>query len=216
MSSTETKSLTDRGGAVREGEALDVAAVENWLRAEGIALDGQAELTQFSGGASNWTYRLKYANRDLILRRPPAGTKAKSAHDMQREYRVQSALKPQYPAVPDMVALCTDESVIGCDFYVMDRIDGIIPRANLPRGLELSQAQVRALCENAIDKLAELHRVDYRVAGLESLGKGDGYVRRQVEGWSARYLKAKTWNVPSFRRSATGCTPTCRTTWPTA
>ena len=200
MSSTETKSLTDRGGAVREGEALDVAAVENWLRAEGIALDGQAELTQFSGGASNWTYRLKYANRDLILRRPPAGTKAKSAHDMQREYRVQSALKPQYPAVPDMVALCTDESVIGCDFYVMDRIDGIIPRANLPRGLELSQAQVRALCENAIDKLAELHRVDYRVAGLESLGKGDGYVRRQVEGWSARYLKAKTWNVPSFRK----------------
>ena len=99
-----------------------------------------------------------------------------------------------------MVALCTDESVIGCDFYVMDRIDGIIPRANLPRGLELSQAQVRALCENAIDKLAELHRVDYRVAGLESLGKGDGYVRRQVEGWSARYLKAKTWNVPSFRK----------------
>jgi len=200
MSGADAQFLTDRGGAVREGEALDVAAVEGWMREQGVQLHGEAELTQFSGGASNWTYRLKYANRDLILRRPPAGTRAKSAHDMQREYRVQSALKPQYPAVPDMVALCTDESVIGCDFYVMDRIDGIIPRANLPRGLELGEAQVRELCENAIDKLAELHGVDYRAAGLETLGRGEGYVRRQVEGWSARYLKARTWNVPSFRR----------------
>ncbi len=191
---------TDRGGAVRAGEELDVAAVDAWLRAQGVALDGQPQVTQFSGGASNWTYRLQYANRDLILRRPPAGTKAKSAHDMGREFTVQRALKPHYPAVPDMVALCKDAAVIGADFYVMDRIDGIIPRANLPRDLQLDAAQVRQLCTHVLDKLIELHRVDYRAAGLESLGKGAGYARRQVEGWSERYLKAKTWNVPGFRR----------------
>src|SRR5690606_35583278 len=108
--------------------------------------------------------------------------------------------KPVYPVVPEMVALCTDEAVIGCDFYLMDRIEGIIPRANLPRALDLSEAQVRALCENAIDQLVALHEVDYRAVGLESLGRGEGYSRRQVEGWSARYLKARTWNVPGFRR----------------
>lgn len=191
---------TDRGGAVRTGEELDIAAIDAWLRVQGVALDGTAEVTQFSGGASNWTYRLRYANRDLILRRPPAGTKAKSAHDMGREYTVQSALKPHYPAVPKMVALCKDAAVIGSDFYVMDRIDGLIARANLPRGVQLDAARTRELCTGVIDKLIELHRVDYRAAGLESLGKGAGYARRQVEGWSERYLKAKTWNVPSFRR----------------
>ena len=191
---------TDRGGAVRAGEELDVAAVDAWLRAQGVALEGEPQVTQFSGGASNWTYRLQYPNRDLILRRPPAGTKAKSAHDMGREYLVQSALKPHYPAVPTMVALCTDPAVIGSDFYVMDRIVGLIPRAHLPRGVALDAAQTRTLCTNVIDKLIELHRVDYRAAGLESLGKGAGYARRQVEGWSERYLKAKTWNVPSFKR----------------
>lgn len=191
---------TDRGGAVRAAEELDIAAIDAWLRAQGVALEGAPQVTQFSGGASNWTYRLHYPNRDLILRRPPAGTKAKSAHDMGREYTVQSALKPHYPAVPTMVALCKDAAVIGSDFYVMDRIDGLIPRANLPRGVTLDSAQTRTLCTNVIDKLIELHRVDYRAAGLESLGKGAGYARRQVEGWSERYLKAKTWNVPSFKR----------------
>lgn len=190
----------DRGGAVRSGEELDIAAIEAWLRAQGVELEGTAEVTQFRGGASNWTYRLKYPQRDLILRRPPAGTKAKSAHDMGREYTVQAALKPHYPAVPGMVALCRDAGVIGSDFYVMERIEGWIPRANLPRGVTLDAAQTRTLCSNVIDKLIELHRVDYRAAGLESLGKGAGYAKRQVEGWSDRYEKAKTWNVPGFRR----------------
>jgi aminoglycoside phosphotransferase (APT) family kinase protein len=191
---------TDRGGAVRAGEELDIAAVDAWLRTHGVVLEGEPQVTQFSGGASNWTYRLQYPNRDLILRRPPAGTKARSAHDMGREFLVQSALKPHYPAVPAMVALCKDAAVIGSDFYVMDRIDGLIPRANLPKGVALDAAQTRTLCTNVIDKLIELHRVDYHAAGLGSLGKGAGYARRQVEGWSERYLKAKTWNVPSFRR----------------
>jgi aminoglycoside phosphotransferase (APT) family kinase protein len=85
-------SAIDVGGTVRAGEELDAVAVENWLKAQGVDLQGQVEVTQYSGGASNWTYRLKYDNVDLILRRPPKGTKAKSAHDMAREYHVQKNL----------------------------------------------------------------------------------------------------------------------------
>src|SRR3546814_19461090 len=77
----------DRAGTVRTGEELNAAAVSAWLRAQGVVLDGEPDVTQFAGGASNWTYRLQYANRDLILRRPPSGTKATFAHDMNREYR---------------------------------------------------------------------------------------------------------------------------------
>ena len=192
-------SVLDRGGAVREGETLDVATITHWLQAQGVALEGQPEVTQFSGGASNWTYRLRYTNRDLILRRPPAGTKAKGAHDMGREYTVQSALKPVFPYVPNMVAFCQDEGVIGSEFYVMDRIEGIIPRKNLPRGMTLSPAQARQLCENLLDRLIDLHQVDVQGTALEKLGKGSGYVRRQIEGWNARWQKVPTWNVLKFR-----------------
>ncbi|GAA5014108.1 phosphotransferase family protein [Acinetobacter puyangensis] len=191
-------SVIDIGGQVRKGEELDIQAVEAWLTQQGVQLQGTAQVTQYSGGASNWTYRLQYDNVDLILRRPPKGTKAKSAHDMVREYTVQKELTPFYPVLPEMVALCQDESVIGCDFYVMKRIEGIIPRANLPKALQFDEAQVHELCINLLDKLIELHQVPYQGTALEKLGKGEGYCRRQVEGWDNRYAKAHTSNVPDF------------------
>ncbi|MBX3423342.1 MAG: phosphotransferase family protein [Pirellulaceae bacterium] len=190
--------LLDRPRDVRSGEELDVAAVDAWLKSRVDCLDGLPQVRQFSGGASNLTYLLTYPQRELILRRPPFGHKAKSAHDMVREYRIQAGLKPVYPTVPTMVALCQDAEVMGCDFYVMDRIRGIIPRANLPRGLSLTAPQTRRMCQGVIDKLIELHQVDYQAAGLESLGKGAGYVKRQIEGWTERYGKSKTWNVPAW------------------
>jgi aminoglycoside phosphotransferase (APT) family kinase protein len=189
----------DVAGPVRQGEELDVRAVDAWLKGVAPDLEGTPEVTQYSGGASNWTYRLKYPRRDLILRRPPAGTRARSAHDMKREYRVQSALKTHYPYVPSMVGLCEDESVIGAEFYVMDRLEGFIPRGRLKHGLGLSAAGNRTLCTNVLDRLVELHRVDAQAAGLASLGKGTGYCARQVEGWTDRYRKTRTWNVPSYR-----------------
>ncbi len=192
-------SVIDIGGNVRNGEELDDRAVGNWLIEHGEDISGPVEVTQYSGGASNWTYRLKYENADLILRRPPTGTKAKSAHDMSREYYVQRALAEYYPVVPEMVLLCQDESVIGCDFYVMKRIEGIIPRANLPKEINFDELQTRELCTNFIDKLIELHQVPYEGTELEKLGKGDGYCQRQVDGWDSRYEKAKTLNVPSFK-----------------
>ncbi|KWR88986.1 phosphotransferase family protein [Cupriavidus sp. IDO] len=189
----------DQAGAVRPGEELDIAAVDRWLKAQDRSLLGQPTITQYSGGASNWTYRLEYRNRDLILRRPPAGTKAAGAHDMAREYFIQKNLKPVYPMVPDTVALCQDPSVIGCDFYVMERIAGIIPRANLSRDLDFTAPRVRELCLNVLDQLIALHQTDYQASGLDSLGKGAGYCKRQVDGWDARYEKSLTWNVPRFR-----------------
>ena len=192
-------SVIDVAGHVRTGEELDIRAVGNWLIEHGEDISGPVEVTQYSGGASNWTYRLQYENADLILRRPPKGTKAKSAHDMSREYHVQRALAEYYPVVPEMVLLCQDESVIGCDFYVMKRIEGIIPRANLPKEINFDELQTRELCTNFIDKLIELHQVPYEGTDLEKLGKGDGYCQRQVDGWDSRYEKAKTINVPSFK-----------------
>lgn len=194
MPSTHS-TVIDRGVEVRPEERFDVQAVTEWLLRKRPELEGEPEVTQFPGGASNWTYRLKYANADLILRRPPAGTKAKSAHNMQREHDIQLMLKRFYPTVPTMVGYCSDTSIIGTDFYVMERIEGIIPRKNLPGDLQLSSEQVRALCTEMLDQLIALHQVNYVEAGLDSLGKGSGYIERQVEGWIRRYDQAKTWNV---------------------
>lgn len=185
-------------GRFRPGEELDVAAVDAWLKPRVPGLAGEPGATQYSGGASNWTYRLEYDGDDLVLRRPPAGTKAKSAHDMGREFRIQKALRPVFPFVPEMIAFCGDDSVIGCEFYVMRRVPGLILRARLPDGLVLDPATSRGMCESVLDRLVELHRVDVKAAGLEGLGRGTGYVLRQIEGWTDRYARARTWNVPRF------------------
>ena len=182
---------------MRVGEELDLVKLNPWLSAHVKGLQGEPIVTQYSGGASNWTYCLSYANTEIVLRRAPKGTKAKGAHDMGREYRLQAALKPVYRYVPTMLAHCDDTSVIGTEFYVMEKLDGIIPRKTMPRGVELSEDQVRQLCLNTIDSLIELHQVDYKAAGLDHLAKGEGYTQRQIDGWAGRYQKAKTWNVPS-------------------
>ena len=190
--------LLDPAQPVREGEQLPVARIAAFLRDAGVVPDGEPTVTQFPGGASNLTYLLTYPDSELILRRPPFGHKAKSAHDMLREARLMQALHPVYPYVPEVLAICSDHEVAGCDFYVMRRIRGIIPRKNLPRGLQIDATQTRQLCLNVIDRLIELHKIDYRAAGLESLGKGAGYVQRQVSGWSERAAQAKTDHSPDF------------------
>ena len=119
---------------------------------------------------------------------------------MGREHRVQAALKPLYPCVPTMIGLCEDASIIGAPFYVMERIPGIILRRRLPDEFGFDAARTRTLCLNVLDKLIELHQVDPAAPGLAGLGKGPGYPKRQIEGWSERYERARTFNVPSFRR----------------
>lgn len=195
MARSARYSMIDQPRALRAEDRFDVEAVDAWLKAQLPGLSGTPEVEQFPKGASNLTYRLRYPDRDLILRRPPPGTKAKSAHDVIREFRIQQALAPVFPKLPVMVAACEDPNVIGSNFYVMERLVGIILRADLPPGLALAPQQVRSLCLNAIDTLIELHSVDVAAAGLARLAKGAGYNRRQIDGWSERFRRARTWNV---------------------
>jgi aminoglycoside phosphotransferase (APT) family kinase protein len=191
--------MTDPSVEVREEDAFDVEAVAAWLRANATDVpDGTPQVRQFPGGASNLTYLLRYPSRDLILRRPPGGVKAKSAHDMRREFTIQSRLAPVFSYVPGMVAFCDDQDVIGSDFYVMERLEGTILRQDLPDGMSLTPHEARTLCTNFVDVLVELHSVDPVAAGLDDLGRGSGYVARQVGGWSDRYRKARTDNVGDY------------------
>jgi len=195
-----TKSIIDTASNVRAGEELPLETLREWLDENIGDLEGDMRVTQYSGGASNWTYCLAFANRSVILRRPPKGTKAKGAHDMGREYRLQSALKPVFDKIPRMLGYTDDESVIGAEFYVMEKFEGIIPRKHFPRGLDITSQQARKLCEVALDELIKLHNVDYKAAALQHIGKGEGYTERQISGWINRYTKAKTWNVPSAKK----------------
>jgi aminoglycoside phosphotransferase (APT) family kinase protein len=201
VTSQPTANFVDRSKPVRAGEELDVDKVTAYLAGIDPSLRGQPEVTQFAGGASNLTYCLSYADgRELVLRRPPFGARAKSAHDMVREARVMKALEPVYPFVPTVLAICEDLSVIDAEFFVMERLTGIIPRTNLPKGMTLSPEDTNTLCRRVLDRMIELHKVDYVSAGLSHLGKGEGYVKRQITGWSDRYRKARTDNVGDFER----------------
>jgi aminoglycoside phosphotransferase (APT) family kinase protein len=184
--------------AVRSEDSFDVEAVRTWLAAQGTKLTGDVEVQQFGGGASNLTYSLRTGDADLILRRPPSGKKAAGAHDMGREFRIQDGLKDAFGLVPQMVAYCEDESVIGSTFYVMQRVDGIIPRRDFPPDVHLGPDQTRQLCLNALDVLMDLHRVDVDATPLAPMNKGNGYVERQISGWSTRFRNAHTEDIGDY------------------
>ena len=176
---------------VRDEDSFDIAKVHAWLEPY-ISQRALPDVQQFRSGASNLTYLLKYPDRELVLRRPPVGTKAVSAHDMKREFLIQSRLKPVYDLVPNVVALCEDHSILGSDFYVMDRIQGEIFRRDVPE--TLTKDDISIMAKSLVSGLVQLHAVDPTI--LQELNKGAGYVQRQVEGWSKRYRNALTDDVP--------------------
>ena len=181
--------------AVREEDRFDVAKMHAWMRPF-INQDQLPEVKQFRSGASNLTYLLSYPDRELVLRKPPVGTKAASAHDMNREFLIQSRLQSVFPLVPKMIALCQDQSVIGSDFYVMEYVEGQIFRRDIPEGITSSDISVMA--DSLINGLVQLHAVDSSI--LAELNKGNGYVQRQVDGWSKRYRNALTDDVPTAEK----------------
>ncbi|MEL6389641.1 MAG: phosphotransferase family protein [Bacteroidota bacterium] len=182
----------DQAKQVRPGEELDLAAVQDFLLRSIPDATGELSIEQFPGGASNLTYLIRLGDRDLVLRRPPYGAKIKSAHDMGREFRVLSALSSHYDKVPTPLAYTEDESIIGCPFYVMERVHGVILRGRGGFMESLSAEQVHDIAEGLIDTFVELHGLDYEVVGLTDLGRPEGYVGRQVSGWTKRYFNAKT------------------------
>ena len=193
--------FSDAPSPVREGQAFDSTKLEPWLRDRVPGLSGALEVMQFGRGFSNLTYLVRIGGengRELVLRRAPPGVKIKSAHDMGREFRILTHLAAAWTKSPRPLAHCEDESLIGSAFYVMERVRGVILRQRVPSGLVLDEATMRRVSESTIDTLAEIHAIDYRAVGLGDLGKPEGYVARQLTGWTERYRKSQTDEVPSF------------------
>jgi aminoglycoside phosphotransferase (APT) family kinase protein len=161
---------------------------------------GALSVAQFPSGHSNLTYLVCLGNRQMVLRRPPFGSKVKSAHDMSREYHVLSKLHVVYPQAPRALLYCEDPLVLGCPFYVMERLRGIILRRNPPEGLVIGAETARLLSEGFVDNLARLHGLDYTAIGLAELGKPRGYLDRQVEGWIERYHGSRTHDLPEVEK----------------
>lgn len=198
------RSWIDKPSTVRQGEELDAGELAIYLREHipDLKVPAPLEVEQFPSGHSNLTYMLRIGERELVLRRPPFGAKIKTAHDMGREYQILSRLAGVYAKAPRVLAYCEDEAVLGAPFYVMERLKGIILRGSAPKGLELAPALMHALSENFVDNLVEIHRVDYQAAGLGDLGRSAGYVRRQIEGWTQRYINARTDDIPDVEHVA--------------
>jgi len=181
----------------RKGEELNTPGVTAFLRKHIPGLEGELVIEQFPSGHSNLTYLLAMGDREMVLRRPPFGAEGiKSGHDMSREYRILSRLHKVYPAAPEPLAYCDDESVNGASFYVMERKKGIILRKELPRGLDMDPATMNGLCRSLVDNLVAIHSIDYEEIGLGDLGRPEGFLARQVEGWAGRYDKARTDDIP--------------------
>jgi aminoglycoside phosphotransferase (APT) family kinase protein len=192
----------DRPGAVRPGEELDHEALGGWLRDRLGGAAGPVAVEQFREGHSNLTYLVRVGGAEYVLRRPPFGNVVRSAHDMGREFRVLDALAPVFPPAPRPLLHCDDPSVIGAPFYLMERRRGVVVRRVLPAGLAGRPDVADRLCRALVDTLAALHEVDWRAAGLSDFGRPEGYVARQVRGWTDRYQAAATGPVPAMDRAA--------------
>jgi aminoglycoside phosphotransferase (APT) family kinase protein len=193
----------DKATDIRNGEELDKDKIMEFLKDTVPGLSGESMIRQFPSGFSNLTYLVTVGDEEFVLRRPPFGKKAKTAHDMSREYKILKALRPFFPYCPEALAYTDDLSIMGCPFYIMQRLKGIILRKNLPDGLALNPDKARKLSENMIRILGELHSVDYIEAGLRDFGKPEGYVKRQVDGWSSRYRDAWTDDAPDYEEIMT-------------
>jgi len=184
--------------AVRAGEEFDTITLDHYLR-EHLAKNASEfdptstiEIEQFPGGHSNLTYLVRYGAREFVLRRPPVGPVAPTAHDMPREYKLLSIINPSFPLAPKPVLLCEDASIIGVPFYLMERRRGFIVRSKVPGQIGESLALRRRLSEAMVDTLVALHAVDIQSTGIVQIGKPAGFVARQVHGWADRWKRSKT------------------------
>jgi aminoglycoside phosphotransferase (APT) family kinase protein len=187
---------------VRDGEGLDTAGLATYLRARGAISVGVITVAQFPRGFSNLTYLVVAGDDEFVLRRPPFGVGAGSAHDVLREYRILESLGPVYPFAPRVRLACDDPAVLGVPFYLMDRVRGTILRGTAPEGMPLDARFLRRLSERFVDVLADLHALDVNAIGLTGIGRPEGYIRRQVDGWTRRYDAARTHEHPEVELAA--------------
>ncbi len=182
---------------VRKGEELNEDTLKQFLFEKQIIRDVKSELevVQFPGGYSNLTYALKIEENEYVLRRPPFGA-VKRGHDMGREYKVLSKLHPVFPKAPRTYVFSEKDEIIGAPFYIMEKVEGTIIRPQNVRQLNISENEFKTIARSWLETFVELHQVDYQAAGLEDLGKPEGYVDRQVVNWGKQYLKAATDDIP--------------------
>jgi aminoglycoside phosphotransferase (APT) family kinase protein len=182
---------------VREGEALPEVALKKYLQEIKLINSVESELfvQQFTHGFSNLTYLLQIENKEFVLRKPPKGA-IKRGHDMNREFKVQSAVHKVYSKVPEMYGFSDDETILGSDFYIMEKVEGVILNYKEAKQRNIPEKDYKNIANSWLDALVELHNVDYNAIGLADLGKPDGYVQRQISNWGKQYLKAKTDEYP--------------------
>ncbi|MDX1644169.1 MAG: phosphotransferase family protein [Thermoanaerobaculia bacterium] len=197
----------DRPAPVRPGEELDVEALASYLAERRPDLVGAIEVEQFPSGFSNLTYSVRIERPEeepleLVLRRPPFGSRVATAHDMEREYHILAALAGRFATAPRPLLLCTDPEVLGAPFYLMERLTGVVLRGRIPSAAAPDAPTMRGVAGAFVDTLVELHGLDFEAAGLGDLGKPKGYVERQIDGWSRRWEAARTDEVPEMERAA--------------
>ncbi len=194
----ESSSERDDTIAVRPDETFDEAALADYLARRLPGSDTGLRVRQFGGGQANLTYLLEFGTTQYVLRRPPLGPVAPSAHDMGREYMVLSRLHKAFPLAPKAFLFCDDPVVIGAPFLVMERRVGTVVRRTLPPHLRNLPDAPRRLSEALIDTLVDLHNVDYAALGLDALGKPAGFLQRQVAGWHKRWRHARLHDLPEM------------------
>lgn len=178
---------------VRRDETFDYDKLAKYLQGKLPGTDNieKLQVKQFGGGVANLTYLIKYDDFEYVLRRPPLGKITKSSHDMGREHNVLSVLYKSFSKVPQSYLYCDDTSIIGAPFFIMERKQGIVIRKKFPSQYHDQQDAAREMSEALIDALVDLHQVDYKDLGLSKLGKPEGFISRQVEGWYKRWNGAK-------------------------
>lgn len=202
MAASAENPFIDSSYPIRSGEELDVPKLEAWLRSHVPGVEGALSIEQFPQGFSNLTYFVKLGNQEMVLRRPPFGNKVKSAHDMGREFRILEKLHKVYELAPRPLAYSDDDSVLDAPFYVMERRRGVILRKKLPKEMTIGPETFHRLGESLIENLARLHAIDYQAAGLGDLGQPEGFLERQVGGWTKRYVQAQTDDFPEVVQTA--------------
>lgn len=180
---------------VRPDERFDEGKLAGYLNGRLPGADHPPLVRQFGGGAANLTYLLDYGTHQYVLRRPPLGPVAKSAHDMAREYKVLSVLYQAFPYAPRAYLYCDDPSIIDTNFFVMERRQGVVVRRSLPPEFAAMPDAPRRMSAALVDALAKFHAVDYQAIGLSDLGEPSGFITRQIEGWYRRWHAAKTEDV---------------------
>ena len=183
--------------AVRTGEAFDLPRVEQYLRSqiEGLG-EGSLQVRQFPSGASNLTYLVQIGDWEGVLRRPPFGPVPPKAHDMEREAGLLQKISPAFPLAPMPYVFCSDLSILGVPFYVMERRKGMVLNNAFPQGVTPTGELCRRISLTVVETLVQIHAVDWQAAGLSEFGHPEGFLARQVKGWIERYFRAQTDDIP--------------------